>query len=85
METNQEIAEELNRKGFIRLDNGFLEEAIKTFSTKELVEELKLREGVWDIFVEPDQGYSLSIGSEETGTDYEQEDSGPAIILVVID
>ena len=45
---------------------------IEKFSTKELVEELKKREGVKTEYAEPYQDKNLSI-------------NGPAVILVIID
>jgi hypothetical protein len=48
-------------------------------STKELVEELIKREGVFTNYAEPYEPYSVKTG------DGQIDDEGPAIILTVID
>ena len=48
-------------------------------STKELVEELRKREGVFTNVSEPYEPYSVKTGNGQI------EDKGPAIILTVID
>ena len=48
-------------------------------STKELVEELRKREGVFTNYAEPYEPYSVKTG------DGQIDDKGPAIILTVID
>ena len=48
-------------------------------STKELVEELRKREGVFTNLAEPYEPYSVKTG------DGQIDDIGPAIILTVID
>jgi hypothetical protein len=48
-------------------------------STKELVEELRKREGVFTNVAEPYEPYSVKTGDRQI------EDKGPAIILTVID
>ena len=45
---------------------------LEKISTKELVEELKEREGVKTEYAEPHQGKKLSV-------------NGPAVILIIID
>ena len=48
-------------------------------STKELVEELRKREGVFTNIAEPYEAYSVKTGNDT------RDDKGPAIILTVID
>lgn len=52
---------------------------LSTVPTCELVEELRKREGVDSVNVEPYEPYSITVG-EKTETE-----KGPAIILTVID
>ncbi len=52
---------------------------LSTVPTCELVEELKKREGVDSVNVEPYEPYSITVG-EKTETE-----KGPAVLLVVID
>lgn len=47
--------------------------------TCELVEELKKREGVDSVTVEPYELYSITVGNKKA------EEKGPAVLLVVID
>ena len=58
-----------NRRNY---SNGEVRTIIEKFSTKELVEELKKREGVRTEYAEPYRDKNLSI-------------NGPAVILVIID
>lgn len=53
---------------------------LKNVSTKELVEELALREGVEKIVVEPYEACSITIGGEEI-----YNDGGPVVILKIMD
>ena len=52
---------------------------LSTVPTCELVEEIRKREGVASVNVEPYEPYSITVG-EKTETE-----KGPAIILTVID
>ena len=52
---------------------------LSAVSTCELVEELRKREGVDSVNVEPYEPYSITVG-EKTETE-----KGPAVLLVVID
>ena len=52
---------------------------LSEISTKQLVEELKKREGVFTNIAEPYEPYSVKTG------DGQINDKGPAIILTVID
>ena len=56
-------------------------ETIKNFTTKELVKELKNRDGVQLVNVEIDDAYFISV--DDATTDFEIDDVGPAIILIV--
>lgn len=56
---------------------------IKEFTTKELVDELRKREGVQAIDVKPYHPYFISV--DEDFEDVEIDETGPAIILVVRD
>lgn len=56
---------------------------IKELITKELIEELKRREGVKVIDVKPYHPYYISV--DEDFEDVEVDETGPAIVLVVID
>ncbi len=58
------------------MDNEF---DLSEVSTKELVEELRKREGVFTNYAEPYDVYSVKTG------DGQIDDKGPAIILTVID
>ena len=52
---------------------------LKEFSTKQLVEELKSREGVERLIAEPYEEYALGVGVKKV------EGTGPAILLIVTD
>ena len=52
---------------------------LSTVPTCELVEELRKREGVDSVNVEPYEPYSITIG------DKAESEQGPAVVLVVID
>ena len=54
---------------------------LKCYSTKEIFEELKTREGVQSIEVEPYELYQII---SKAGSSY-KEDTGPATILVATD
>lgn len=49
------------------------------FSTTELVQELKHREGVKEVLVQPHDGYTILAGLNII------ENTGPAVLLIVID
>ena len=53
---------------------------LKNVSTKELVEELALREAVEKIVVEPYEACSITVGDEEV-----YNDGGPVVILRIWD
>lgn len=53
---------------------------LKKVSTKELVEELALREAVEKIVVEPYEACSITVGNEEI-----YNDGGPIVILKIMD
>lgn len=52
---------------------------MKNFTTEELVEELKKREGVKEFLVEPHSNYEISTATQDL------KDSGPTRILVITD
>lgn len=52
---------------------------LSTVPTCELVEELRKREGVDSVNVEPYEPYSITVGNKKA------TEQGPAIILTVID
>lgn len=52
---------------------------IKEYTTRELVEELKKREGVEHVQCQPYEDYAISSNTAMLN------DTGPAVILVVID
>ena len=53
---------------------------LKNVSTKELVEELALREGVEKIVVEPYEACSITVGDEAV-----YNDGGPVVLLRIWD
>ncbi len=53
---------------------------LKNVSTKELVEELALREGVEKTVVEPYEPCSITVGEKEI-----YNDGGPVVILKIMD
>ncbi len=57
--------------------------SIYNFTNKELVEELRKREGVKSIDVKPHNSYYISV--DEDLKDIELDETGPAIILIVTD
>lgn len=52
---------------------------LSTVPTCELVGELRKREGVDSVNVEPYEPYSITVGNKKT------TEQGPAVLLVVID
>ena len=54
-------------------------ELLKKFSTKELFNELQIREGVKTILIDPYQEYSITTLGKNIN------DSGAAAILIIID
>lgn len=52
---------------------------LSTVPTCELVEELRKREGVDSVNVEPYEPYSITVGNKKA------TEQGPAVLLVVID
>ena len=53
---------------------------LKNVSTKELVEELALREAVEKIVVEPYEACSITVGNQKI-----YDDGGPVVILKIMD
>lgn len=53
---------------------------LKNVSTKELVEELALREGVEKTVVEPYEPCSITVGNQKI-----YDDSGPIVLLRICD
>ncbi len=58
-----------------------IEKSINNFTTNELVEELRKREGVRPIDVKPYNSYYISV--DEDFEDVEVDETGSAIILIV--
>ena len=56
---------------------------LNEFSTKELVEELRKREGVKSMNVTPYNSYFVFV--DDDFEDIEVDETGPAIILIVTD
>lgn len=53
--------------------------------TCELVEKLKKREGVQTVSVEPYVEYEINVSDEGVGVGVYENETGPAIILIVTD
>lgn len=76
--TNQALVNELRARK--------AEDVAKVLSTKELVDELIKREGVDNFIVgDPSWAYAVAVRDINSGVGFNKSDTGPAIVLVVID
>jgi hypothetical protein len=60
-------------------------EELKDYSTRELVEELRKREGVEAADVDPYVKYEVIVGEDGDNPGYRKGDTGPAVLFIVID
>jgi len=58
---------------------------LKSYSTEEIVEELKYREGVEVFVVDPEWTAEVFVENEHDKTIYDARRQGPEIILRIID